>query len=114
MATTLDGVTVADPLVPTDKEQVLTGAYRETLNGTTILDYTNIKWKFLVSWGLLTASQYATLIAKLQLTSSFVFSPPDEATTYTVLSKQDAISVSMIESGGASYYYVNAELVEVV
>lgn len=114
MATTLDSVTVADPLTPTDKEQQLTGAYRDTLNGTTILDYTNIKWKFFVSWGLLTAAQYVTLIAKLQLTDSFVFSPPDEATTYTVLSKQDALRVSMADSGGTPYYYVDAELVEVV
>lgn len=107
MTTTLGGLTLPDPLFPTPREQVFVGVHEESHNGTTITDYTNQKWKWTLHFANLTEAQYTTLIAKAQTTSSQSFSPPESASSYTVVVLQDTIRVETIPFGdGATARYM--------
>ncbi len=113
MTTTLGGVTVADPDVPIDIENVLIGAYTESHDGTLLLQYTNVKLKFRARWTILPEAERNTLRARLDVVTSQAFKPPHTATTYTVLVKQDSIKERPEPtSGTTSYYALEAELEE--
>ena len=47
MTMTMGGITIADPDVPVEGEQVFIGQQDESHDGTLITIYTNIKWKWL-------------------------------------------------------------------
>ncbi len=114
MSTIIGGVTVADPVVPARKMQLFNGAYSAAIDGTTLMDGTGTKTKWSLEWQQLTQTQYDALIAKLTVTGSQTFSPPEESGTYTVLVRQDTLTTEATTDGsGTMYFNVKADLQEV-
>jgi hypothetical protein len=89
MATTLGGVTLADPLSPTERSQVFVGQHRLAHDGTVLTDFAAIKWRWPLRWDNLTQAQRDTIYTQVQVTTSQTFSPPNEAGSYTVVVMQD-------------------------
>ena len=110
MTMTMGGITIADPDVPVEGEQVFIGQQDESHDGTLITIYTNIKWKWRLKWSLLTAAQYALVLARANTVASQTMVLPFDATSYTVVVKQDTLKYRPEPS--SSYFAIEFEVEE--
>ena len=94
MATYLNGTLIADPVNEIQIGRRIVGNQVDALDGTDLLDYTAEKLVFSVQWDLLTAAQYATIMAIVNNDSlhTMAFVPPHTSTSYTVVIKRDTIT----------------------
>lgn len=118
MSTTLDGVTLADPLWGEDgytKESVDVGARHTTADGKIHLDYVITRYLFTLKWKGRTETEKNTAHTEYldALAGVVVFSPPDTASTFNVLAVQNSWKESYItDSAGTKYYTFEMKLEE--
>ena len=116
MATTLGGVTLADPAYDHDgciKTVVDLGAMHDLLSGSLGYDYVGDRYHWALRWANITAAQRTTILTRYRVKTTQAFSPPDEAGTYTVLVIPNTWRESYIEGGdGTKYYTIEFELEE--
>lgn len=82
--TTLDGVTVASPLDEFDLNTEEVGDSIRMANGSLRKDRTALKKQWTLTWERISEAQKDTLTGKLDLLTSYLFSPPDTTSTFTV------------------------------
>lgn len=80
-------VTVRDPdeAPRFARNLIRVGGTWRTLDGSGKQHVTAAKWRWEVSWTMLTDAQYTTISTELQRLVPMSWSPPDEATTYSVM-----------------------------
>ena len=110
MATTLDGTTLADPAWGDDgytKESVDIGARHETADGELHYDYVKTRYLFTLKWKGKTEAQKEAALAEYidGLEGSVVFSPPDTASTFNVLSVPGSWKESYFTDSGSTRRY---------
>jgi len=82
-------VTIRDPEVPVEKSRVRIQAQQRTIDGSLKQHIVAIKWRWRLTWDLLTTAEYGTLVAELIRQEAMTFKPPDTASTYTVVMTSD-------------------------
>ena len=113
MTTTIGGVTVADPDTPLYIIHEMIGSDQRAFDGTLLRDFSNKKRTWALTWSWLTLAQRNTLKTELDDLTAQSFSPPDIASTFTVLVDYNSYSESVITNGlGVNYYTVNVILRE--
>ena len=114
MTTTIGGVTVADPDTPLNISYEMIGSDQRTFDGTLLRDFSNKKRTWGLTWSWLSFAQRNTLKTQLDILTAQSFSPPDIASTFTVLVDYNSYSESVITSGRppTNYYTVNVTLKE--
>lgn len=114
MATTFSGSTVADPITPISKNQVLQGEQRRMHDGTLHTVFTAIKWRWTLEWDLLTEAERDAVYLAVQTTGSQSFSPPETASTFTVVVLQDTYreTPQAIAEGASVVYGIEFDVEE--
>jgi len=112
MSTIIDGVTVADPIVPTKISYVFIGEYSTAIDGSVLVDSTASRKKWTLEWKHLTQSEYDTLMAKLTVTGEQTFSPPEDSGTYNVIVRQDTLSIDATIIDNVQYYDISVDIEE--
>lgn len=106
MATTLGGVTLADPLTPIAIDEEWTGIQTEAHDGTVLTDYTDLyRLVWHLEWEVLTQSQRDTIRTRYEVATSQTFSPPHEVGSYTVIVVRQTWEEEVYLMGGGSYMY---------
>ena len=110
MATTLDGVTLANPVAGEDG-QIITfvdvGNVMTMADGSQRFDYIGTRRRFDLRWVGVTAAQRNTLWNGYwtALLSAKDYSPPESTETYTVLAVRDSWSEGTWKEGGSTFRY---------
>lgn len=112
MTTILGGTTVANPISPTTIKTIDNGEYTTAIDGTLLHDGTGTRKKWAMQWEKLTASEYNTLIAKLNDADEQTFVPPESSTSYNVMVRQDTKEVVAGITDGVQWYNVSADIEE--
>ena len=116
MATTLGGVTLAEPAYPREgytREAVDVGVMHEMADGSTVYDSVTSKLRFRLQWVGITEAERDAILARYIIKTSQAFSPPDSAGTYTVFVVPNSWQDSYLtDGGGTRRYWCQLELVE--
>jgi len=112
MATTLGGVTLAEPAYENEgyvrvAEDV--GAIHGLADGDVVYDYVGTRYRFRLNWKTITEAERNTILTRYLVKTAQAFSPPDAAGTYTVLVVPGSFRDGYIEDGSATRRY-NCEL----
>jgi hypothetical protein len=114
MTLVMGGITIADPdsEPPVEGERVLTGQQTRAHDGTLNTSYTNLKWKWRLKWTYLTADEYALVLARADTVATQTMVLPWDATSYTVVVKQDTVKYHAMPS--SDNFYIEFEVEESV
>ena len=116
MATVMGTTTLAEPAYEDDgytRSVQDVGALHETADGGMTYDYIGAKYRFRLKWKAITEAEKTAILTEYAVKTAQVFSPPDAATTYTVLVSPNSWSETYIVDGGAiRRYSCELELVE--
>lgn len=105
MATTLGGVTLAEPTFGHDgyeAELADVGAVHEMADGSLVYDYVSSRHKFTLRWKGITATERNAIRTRYLVKTEQAFSPPDESGSYTVLVVPNSWRDSYLEDGGGT------------
>ena len=108
MATTLGGVTLADPLAGTEGHEVRAvgeGATMAMADGSIVYDYTTTRYRFTLRWRGLTSAQRDTIRTRYLVKTSQAYSPPESAGTYTVYCAPNTWREASWVDGDGSFRY---------
>ena len=116
MATTLGGVTLADPSYEREgytRQAQDVGILHEMADGSGVYDSVTTKYRFRLVWVGITEAQRDAIQTRYEVKTSQAFSPPDTASTYTVFVVPNSFQDSYLEDGGGTRrYWCQLELVE--
>ena len=108
MATTLGGVTLADPNYEREGYRLGledVGVLNVMADGSAVYDYVDTLYTFNLSWNAITESQKNAIRARYLVKTVQAFSPPDSASTYNVLVVPNSWREDYIEDGSATRRY---------
>jgi len=115
MATSLGGVTLANPAVGREgyvRTEIDIGATHSMADGSTVLDFVADRFRHRLQWNGITAAQRNTIKTQFDAAkaASSAFVTPD-AGAYTVLAVMSSYTDDyVLDGGGTARYYVGLEL----
>jgi hypothetical protein len=112
MSTTLGGVTLANPIYNEEGsavEVIDVGGTLTMADGSIVQDYITTRYRWKIGWRGLTAAEFATIKTQAEVRTAQVFSPPEEATEYTVVVVLGSWRYDSFETGSSTPYF-NCEL----
>ncbi len=107
MATTLGGVTLADPAFGNEgyeREAIDNGALHDLADGSLAYDYVNTRYRFTVRWKGITAAQRNTIITRYEVKTAQAFVGPN-ADSFTVFVVPNSYRESYQEDGDSTLRY---------
>lgn len=114
MATTLGGVTLATPAE--DGGVRITardlGTEMDMADGSLRYDHIGTRRHWALRWRGVTSAQRDSLWARYGVRTTQAFSPPESASSYTVIVIRDTWEEESVTSGGTYYYDVGFEIEE--
>ena len=117
MATTLGGTTLAEPAYENDGyeiEAVDVGAVQNLASGAVGYDYVATRRRFTLRWRNTSESDRNNAWTRYQVKTSQAFSPPDSASSITVIVVPNSWRCDYINAGdGTRYYTYEMQLEEV-
>ena len=108
MATTLGGVTLAQPDYERGgytREAIDVGMMHNLASGGVVYDAVTTRYRFALSWNAITEAERNAILLRYLVKTSQAFSPPDSATEYTVFVVANSWRDDYIEDGGGTRRY---------
>ncbi len=113
MATSLGGVTLAEPLAGREGCQISIieqGAMLPMANGNFVYSHVGIRYHFLLRWGGITTAERATIVTQCTITTSQTLVTP-YGTNATVICLPGTIKYDYQENrGGTAYWWIEAAM----
>lgn len=121
MSTTLNvvggtTVTLPDPAAGPEGcsvEEMDQGAFLQMADGSVVYDWVNTRYRWKLYWSGINAANLATIADQVHIQGEKTFSPPINASTYTVFVVPGSLIYETFETGqGVTYYNVNLQVEE--